>query len=112
MFYKIKRVKPLEDFNLYVSFENNVSKIYDLKPLFDKWEVFNDLKSNNLYELVKVDAGGHGISWSKNIDLSCNELWDNGKTIEANEQNGDEIGGYENVFLNPMLVCEKNEEYK
>ena len=28
---------------------------------------------------VKVDAGGYGISWNDNIDLSSNELWENGK---------------------------------
>jgi len=30
---------------------------------------------------VKVDAGGYGISWNDDIDLSEYELWTNGKPI-------------------------------
>lgn len=82
MFYAIDNVKPLEDFKLFVTFKNGINKIYDLKPLFDKWEIWGDLKNNNLFNSVKVDTGGHGISWNRNIDLSCNELWENGKVVE------------------------------
>lgn len=31
-----------------------------------------------LSEQVKVDVGGYGISWNDEIDLSCDELYDNG----------------------------------
>lgn len=31
---------------------------------------------------VKVDAGGYGVSWNDDIDLSCNELWENGTPID------------------------------
>lgn len=79
MFYKIRNVKPLDDFKLLVTFENNEIKEYDVKPLFDKWVVFKDLISiNGLFKQVKVDAGGYGISWNDEIDLSCNELYYNG----------------------------------
>ncbi len=30
-------------------------------------------------EQVKVDAGVYGISWNDDIDLSCEELYQNGK---------------------------------
>ena len=79
MFYKIKDVKPLNDFRLLVTFENNEIKEYDVKPLFDKWAVFKDLISiNGLFKQVKVDVGGYGISWNDEIDISCNELYFNG----------------------------------
>jgi hypothetical protein len=29
-------------------------------------------------EQVRVDTGGFGISWNDEIDLSCDELYDNG----------------------------------
>lgn len=79
MFYKVKDVKPLEKYNLLVTFTNGEIKNYDVKPLFDKWEVFKDLVSiNGLFQQVKVDDGGYGISWNDDIDLSCNELYYNG----------------------------------
>jgi hypothetical protein len=31
-----------------------------------------------LFEQVKVDTGGFGISWNDDIDLSCDELFDHG----------------------------------
>ena len=62
-----------------IKFENGITKVYDLKPLFDKWEIFKELKNNDLFKNMKIDAGGYGISWNDDIDLSCNELYENGK---------------------------------
>lgn len=82
MFYKIKSVKPLNDYKLLVVFENNTVKQYDVKILFSKFEIFRELCSIiGLFEQVKVDAGGYGISWNDELDLACNELWNNGQTI-------------------------------
>ena len=79
MFYKIKDVKPLEKYKLLVTFQNGEIKEYDVKPLFDKWVVFKDLiYINGLFQQVKVDDGGYGISWNDDIDLSCDELYYNG----------------------------------
>lgn len=79
MFYKVKSVKPLPNYSLDVLFENGTSKEYDVKPLFHRWPVFQDLQQiQGLFHLVQVDSGGYGISWNDDIDLSCNELWDNG----------------------------------
>ena len=79
MFYKIKDVKPLENFILLITFENDEIKYYDVKTLFHKFTAFQDLLNiPGLFKLVKIDEGGYGISWNENIDLSCNELWNNG----------------------------------
>lgn len=81
MFHKIKNVKPLEKYVLEITFENNTIKYYDIKPIFEKWDCFQDLINiTGLFEQVKVDQGGFGISWNENLDLSCNELWENGYT--------------------------------
>lgn len=80
MFNKVKEVEPLQNYVLLVTFENGVKKYYDLNPLLKKWKAFCDLINiSGLYNNVKVDAGGYGISWNDNIDLSSNELWENGK---------------------------------
>ena len=84
MFHKVKEIKCLPNYFLLVTFEDGVVKQYDVKMLFDKWKVFNILKENEmLFEKVKVDEGGYGISWNEEIDLSCNELWNNGKDVKT-----------------------------
>ena len=78
MFHKIKYVMPSHDYCLSVRFSEGCTKIYDVKPLFDKIPVFAELKDGNRFEDVYVDVGGNGIAWNDRIDLSCEELWDNG----------------------------------
>lgn len=81
MFYKIKSIKALPNYILQATFINGVTKLYDVKPLFDIWQPFKAITyTKGLFELVKVDTGGYGISWNDDIDLSCNELWENGFT--------------------------------
>ncbi len=80
MFYKVSAVKALDNFILLIIFENGEEKYYDVKTLFDKFPPFRDLENvEGLFKQVKVDNGGYGISWNDDIDLSCNELWINGK---------------------------------
>ena len=83
MFHKVKSVRPMDDFVLLVSFSEGVTKTYDVKPLFSKWLVFNELKNNHLFEEVSVDQGGYGVSWNDDIDLSCDELFYEGKEIKT-----------------------------
>lgn len=77
MFYKIKKVIPKENLIIIVEFENDIIKQYDIKRLLDKIEVFNILKDKNIFDNVKVDVGGYGISWNEDIDLSSEEIWEN-----------------------------------
>lgn len=81
MFHKIKDVKPKEDLIIEVQFENNEIKLYDIKKIINKWNIFEKLKDKKLFENVKVDVGGYGIIWNEDIDLSCEEIWENGKKI-------------------------------
>ncbi len=45
--------------------------------------VFEELKDINLFSKVNVDVGGHGILWNDDMDLSCDELWENGVEVET-----------------------------
>ena len=79
MFHRVKDVKPLENYIIEVIFQNNEKKYYDISRLFKKWTIFQSLQEiSGLFEQVKVDPGGYGISWNDEIDLSCDELWENG----------------------------------
>lgn len=81
MFHKIKNVSPLPEYKLSVQFAEGVTKIYDVKPLFQKIPAFKSFKNNNDFGGVYVDVGGYGIIWNDELDLSCDELWDNGVEV-------------------------------
>ena len=91
MTHRISDVRTLEDFVVSVIFQNGIEKEYDIKKLFEVFPQFMRLmKDNSLYESVQVDAGGYGISWNDDLDLSAEEIWDNG--VERKVTHGMEIG--------------------
>lgn len=84
MFHKVKAVNALPDYRLSVQFAEGVTKIYDVKPLFSKWLPFKALENApELFSSVEVDTGGYGIIWNDDLDLSCDELFENGETIKT-----------------------------
>lgn len=84
MFHKIKSVASLPDFKLSVQFSEGVTRLYDMKPLFKRLPVFKQLENDPAeFAGVSVDVGGYGIVWNDELDLSCDELWDNGTVIET-----------------------------
>ncbi len=84
MFHKIRNIAATDNFILIVQFAEGVTKKYDLKQLFKKIPAFTTLqKSVDLYYSVEVDVGGYGIIWNDDLDLSCDELWDNGEVVKT-----------------------------
>ena len=84
MFHKIKNVSALPEYKLSVQFSEGVTKIYDVKPLFEKIPLFAELKDNLAdFACVSVDVGGYGIVWNDDLDLSCDELWENGVQVDT-----------------------------
>ena len=51
-----------------------------MKPLLQK-NIFSPLKDINLFTKLNIDPGGYGISWTEDIDISCDELYENGRQI-------------------------------
>lgn len=84
MFHKVKNVAPASDFKLSVQFSEGVTKVYDMNPLFEKLPIFKQLKNDPAqFVCVTVDVGGYGIIWGDDLDLSCDELWENGTIIKT-----------------------------
>ena len=84
MMHKVKAVSALPDFCLSIQFVEGITKIYDVKPLFSKWAAFKALQENpKLFSAVEVDVGGYGIIWNDELDLSCDELFENGKSVQT-----------------------------
>ena len=84
MFHKIKYVRALPDRRLSIQFSEGITKIYDVKPLFRKWEAFQALEeSEELFYEVEPAPGGYGVVWNDDLDLSCEELFNNGKEVKT-----------------------------
>lgn len=84
MFHKIKSITPLPDYIITVQFSEGVTKTYDMKILFERYPMFTPLKENpDLYYSASVDIGGYGVVWNDDIDISCDELFHNGKEIQT-----------------------------
>ncbi|MBQ7994534.1 MAG: DUF2442 domain-containing protein [Solobacterium sp.] len=84
MFHKVKSVSALPDFRLSVQFAEGITKIYDVNPLFNKWNTFSVLKKQpELFWEVTVDQGGYGVIWNDELDLSCDELFESGQTVRT-----------------------------
>ena len=84
MFHRIANITPLPDYKLQAQFLTGERRLYDASQLEKEWPVFRDLSViPGLFELVRVDAGGYGIIWNENLDLSSEEIWREGIPLEA-----------------------------
>lgn len=84
MFHKVKNVTTVPDHKLSIQFAEGVTKLYDMKVLAKKLPVFNQLlDSLEEFSCVTVDVGSYGIVWNDDYDLSCDELWENGVTVQT-----------------------------
>ncbi|MBO5937876.1 MAG: DUF2442 domain-containing protein [Clostridia bacterium] len=82
MFHKIKNVFALPEYKLSVQFAEGITKIYDMKPLMKQIPLFAEFNDAE-FACVSVDVGGYGIVWNDDLDLSCDELWENGVQVDT-----------------------------
>lgn len=81
MTHRIIQVETLEKYVIIAVFQNGVEKKYDMCQLFSAFPQFETLKKDSgLFEQVRVDVGGYGVSWNDELDLSAEEIWQNGVT--------------------------------
>ena len=83
IFHPARTVTALDNYMLLIEYCEGVARLYDVKPLFERIPVFNNLKDNDLFKKVKVDVGGFGISWNSEIDLASEEPFYNGTPIPS-----------------------------
>mgnify|MGYP000986943876 CR=1 FL=1 len=79
-FHKVKDVSALSNLRLNIQFTNGTTKIYDVAPLMQRF-LSSKYWNTRLFRDVKVDQGGYGIVWNDDLDLSCDELWENGAEV-------------------------------
>ena len=73
---KIIKVKPLANYKLELTFDNNVVKIKNMKPYLDEG-VFKNLKDQKRFNSVKISFGT--ICWDGDIDMCADYLYETSK---------------------------------
>jgi hypothetical protein len=76
----VKHVRPVDDYELEVLFENGESKRFDVKPYLGRG-IFVRLRDLALFRGVRVVAGS--IEWPEGLDLSYDTLYVAGRPIIA-----------------------------
>ncbi len=68
----VKQVRPLEDYQLELIFENGEQRIFDVKPYLHRG-VFVRLQNLAAFQAVRVVAGS--VEWPGELDLSYDTLY-------------------------------------
>jgi hypothetical protein len=76
MYLSIIKVKPLEDYRIELTFENNEVKIFDVNDYLETG-LFKKLKNRNLFNQVRTSFDS--IEWPGGIDLDPEILYENSK---------------------------------
>ncbi len=83
MIPRIKTLKPLSDFRLYVAFDDGRAVIYDVKEDIKEIDSYRDLESvYGLFECARLDESRTCVYWNDFIDLPSDTLYNYGK-VEA-----------------------------
>jgi len=70
---KIIEVKPLANYKLYLKFETNEEKVFDVLPYIDgDW--FGKLKDEKYFKTVHLS--GNTIEWQGGQDIAPHELYE------------------------------------
>jgi len=76
MYLSVKNVKPLDNYSLLLTFENEEEKIFDIKPYLEIGK-FKELKDEKLFKTVKVSFDS--IEWDNELDLDPELLYQKSK---------------------------------
>ena len=69
---QVKQVRPLEHYQLELTFENGEQRIFDAKPYLHKG-VFVRLQNRGAFRSARVVAGS--VEWPGELDLSYDTLY-------------------------------------
>lgn len=77
MYLAVKEVKPLNDYQLVLTFENGETRIFDMKPYLDKG-IYRELKDESKFRSVRVSFDS--IEWCNQADIDPEFLYE--KSVE------------------------------
>ena len=86
---RIKSVKPLENYMLYVVFDDGRNCLYDVGEDIKNIKGYEDLKTiYGLFEQVHLDESRTCVFWNDFIDLPSDIIYENG-TISHDDTSRD-----------------------
>ena len=82
MIPRIKDIQPLENYKLFVRFDEGKEVVYDVGEDISSIEAFEDLKViPGLFENVSLDSSRTCIIWNERIDLPSDTIFEYGTPI-------------------------------
>ena len=75
---KAINVKPLEDYKLYLQFDNGECRIFDVKP-YIHGDFMGELSDKSYFMMVK--AGGLSVQWPNGQDLCPDVIYEDSETV-------------------------------
>ena len=79
----IEEVRAMEDYKLYIKFDNGEEKIYDMKPLL-KHKFYQGLKDKERFK--KVRPQGISIEWETGEDVAPENLYYDSIPFDKNKK--------------------------
>ncbi|MEK6557460.1 MAG: DUF2442 domain-containing protein [Candidatus Margulisiibacteriota bacterium] len=81
MYLRVIDVKPLEDYKLLLTFENQEVREYDMNDQMDLG-IFKELKAPELFRQVRV--GHETIEWPNGADFDPEILYEDSQAVQHN----------------------------
>lgn len=78
MYLAIKMVKPINNYNLILTFDNGEKRQFDMKPYLNKG-IFQELKDISKFNSVRVSFDT--IEWDNEADLDPEILYENSVAV-------------------------------
>ncbi len=72
MYLSVTDVKPLENYKLLLTFENDEQKVFDVTPYLEVGK-FSELKDDSLFKSVHISFDS--IAWKNQLDLDPELLY-------------------------------------
>ena len=72
-------VKALENYDLYIKFEDGKEKIYNVKHLIEKIPFYSKLKDRKYFENVKIN--GNTVVWMQGEDIAPENLYNDSVSL-------------------------------
>ncbi len=79
--WTVKNVKPLENYKLLITFEQNIKKVFDMKPYLN-YPMYKPLEDISLFN--SVCTNGQTAFWNDEIDIAPETLYENGTLYNSN----------------------------
>jgi len=79
MYFSVIQVKPLDDYQLLLRFENDENRIFDVRPFLEVGK-YAELKDVSLFSSVRTSFDS--IQWANELDFDPEFLYEKSLLVE------------------------------